>query len=138
MTNAEDLPGGIKARSLLKMLASRPGPKGAVSQARSYVEALYPELREARAQGWPWTLIRKELLKIPELPNLSLKVLSQYFLEADRRWAKETGVPPLVVRKISPQKGHRRSACEPAEPEEDQPKKRRGRPPLNRTTEEAA
>lgn len=137
MVNAEDLPGGIKARSLLKMLASRPGPKGGVSQARAYVEALYPELREARAQGWPWTLIRKELLKIPELPNLSLKVLSQYFLETDRKWAKETGVPPLVVRKIAPQKGHRSQSCDPAG-EEDPPKKRRGRPPLNRTTEEAA
>lgn len=133
MVDAEDLPGALKARSLLKMLASRPGPGRVVGQIKVYVEALYPEIREARIQGWSWAAIKKELSSVPELPKLSDKTLSQYFLDTDREWAKKTGVAPLVVRKPMPQRRNR-NAVE----NEDQPRKRRGRPPMNRSAEEAA
>ena len=98
----EDLPGGLKARQLLKMLAGRPGPGRVCSQIRNYIEALYADIRDARVAGWSWTAIRKELASVPEIPRISEKVLSQYFCEIDRQWSKETGVAPLAVRKIPP------------------------------------
>jgi len=98
----EDLPGGLKARQLLKMLACRPGPGRVCSQIRNYIEALYADIRDARTAGWSWTAIRKELGSVPEIPQISEKILSQYFCEIDRQWSKETGVAPLAVRKMPP------------------------------------
>jgi len=101
MIDAEDLPGGLKARQVLKQMELNPPAKkrSRDSQTVQWIGGLYAELRAVREKGWSWKSIHAELSKIKEFPKMSPSWLSRTFEEIDREWSKKTGILPLTVRK---------------------------------------
>lgn len=101
MTNAEDLPGGLKARAVLTQMKLNP-PRTKQSRggiARQYVEGLYAEIRAVREKGWSWKAILETLSKIDGFPALSNSAIPKVFLQVDREWEQKTGQKALSVRR---------------------------------------
>lgn len=103
MVNAEDLPGGLKARMVLKQMEINPPKKNRARRGgivRQYVEALYAELRSAREKGWTWKAILAELAKIDSFPVLSKSSIPKVFAEVDLEWEQKTGQKALAVKRF--------------------------------------
>lgn len=102
MVDAEDLPGGLKARAVLTQMKLNP-PRRNQSRngtVRQYVEGLYPELRAVREKGWSWKAITEALSKIDGFPALSKHMIPKVFAQVDREWEQKTGQKALSVRLV--------------------------------------
>lgn len=101
MVDAEDLPGGLKARARLKQMEMNPpkrnGSRGGLG--RQYVESLYVELRAVREKGWSWKAILDELYKVDGFPNVLKSNLPKVFAQVDREWERKTGQKALAVKR---------------------------------------
>lgn len=101
MVSAEDIPGGLKARQVLKQMELNPPRKrgGRDNAVIQWIEGIYPELRAVREKGWSWKAIHAELSKLNEFPRVCPSYLSRIFYEMDAEWAKKTGTHALAKRK---------------------------------------
>lgn len=101
MVDAEDLPGGLKARAVLTQMKLNP-PRRNQSRngmVRQYVEGLYAELRAVREKGWSWKAIIEALSKIDGFPALSKNAIPKVFAQVDRELEAETGVKALPIKR---------------------------------------
>jgi hypothetical protein len=113
MTDAEDLPGGLKARAVLKQMEGKVPPiscRARTSLLRKYVEALYPELRAVREKGWVWKKIYTELQNVEGFRGFSLSALTKMFAAVDKEWSKKTGVPIILARRPERKRRARKAA----------------------------
>lgn len=113
MIDAEDLPGGLKARAVLKQMEGKSPPiscRARTSQLRKYVESVYPELRAVREKGWTWRQIHSELAKLDGFRGFTLSAMTKMFTSVDREWEKSTGTPSIVARRPGRKRRIRRVA----------------------------